>query len=74
MLFIFYEMKGYVVYVILNCLEVMNVFNYDMFKELEEVIEGICIEKDIWVVMFKGVGEKFFSVGVDLKECKIFFD
>ncbi|MER2259918.1 MAG: enoyl-CoA hydratase, partial [Priestia megaterium] len=38
-----YEMKGHVAHVILNRPEAMNAFNYDMLKELEEVIEGIRI-------------------------------
>jgi enoyl-CoA hydratase len=63
-----YEMKGHVAHVILNRPEAMNAFNYDMLKELEEVIEGIRIQKDIRVVTFKGAGEKSFSVWADLKE------
>lgn len=69
-----YEMKGHVAHVILNRPEAMNAFNYDMLKELEEVIEGIRIEKDIRVVTFKGAGEKSFSVGADLKERKTLSD
>ncbi|MGR6336603.1 enoyl-CoA hydratase-related protein [Priestia megaterium] len=69
-----YEMKGHVAHVILNRPEAMNAFNYDMLKELEEVIEGIRIQKDIRVVTFKGAGEKSFSVGADLKERKTLSD
>ncbi|MEN3776642.1 enoyl-CoA hydratase-related protein [Priestia megaterium] len=69
-----YEMKGNVAHVILNRPEAMNAFNYDMLKELEEVIEGIRIQKDIRVVTFKGAGEKSFSVGADLKERKTLSD
>ncbi|MED3960279.1 enoyl-CoA hydratase-related protein [Priestia aryabhattai] len=69
-----YEIKGHVAHVILNRPEAMNAFNYDMLKELEEVIEGIRIQKDIRVVTFKGAGEKSFSVGADLKERKTLSD
>jgi len=69
-----YEMKGHVAHVILNRPEAMNAFNYDMLKELEEVIEGIRTQKDIRVVTFKGAGEKSFSVGADLKERKTLSD
>lgn len=69
-----YEIKGHVAHVILNRPEAMNAFNYDMLKELEEVIEGIRIQKDVRVVTFKGAGEKSFSVGADLKERKTLSD
>ncbi len=70
-----YEMKERVAHVILNRPEAMSAFNYDMLKELEEVIEGIRIQKDIRVVTFKrGRVKKSFSVGADLKERKTLSD
>ncbi|MBU3571180.1 enoyl-CoA hydratase/isomerase family protein [Priestia aryabhattai] len=69
-----YKIKGHVAHVILNRPESMNAFNYDMLKDLEEVIEEIRIQKDVRVVTFKGAGEKSFSVGADLKERKTLSD
>ena len=54
----------------LNRPDALNAFNYEMLNELQNVIEGIRIDKDVRVVIFTGAGEKSFSVGADLKERK----
>ncbi|WP_080847436.1 enoyl-CoA hydratase-related protein [Cytobacillus gottheilii] len=54
----------------LNRPDSLNAFNYEMLNELQNVIEGIRVDKDVRAVIFTGAGEKSFSVGADLKERK----
>ncbi|MEI5906476.1 enoyl-CoA hydratase-related protein [Bacillus spongiae] len=64
------EQKGNLAVVTLNRIEAMNAFNYETLRELGEVVESLRINPDIRVVVFRGAGEKAFSVGADLKERK----
>ncbi len=57
-------------YVTLNREEAMNAFNYETLCELASVVESIRTNSDIRVVVFRGAGDKAFSVGADLKERK----
>ncbi|AYC30149.1 enoyl-CoA hydratase-related protein [Paenisporosarcina cavernae] len=65
-----YEQTGNLAIITLNRPDAMNAFNYDMLRELSQVVEAIRINPDIRVVIFTGAGEKAFSVGADLKERK----
>ena len=67
---IHYEQRENLAFITFNRPEAMNAFNYDMLKELGQVVEAIRINPDIRVVVFTGAGEKSFSVGADLKERK----
>jgi len=65
-----FEVQGPIATITLNRPEAMNAFNWDMLAELGRVVESLRINPDVRVVMFKGAGEKAFSVGADLKERK----
>lgn len=65
-----YRVENHIATVTLNRPEALNSFNYEMLKELDEVVEHIRTNADVRVVIFTGSGEKAFSVGADLKERK----
>jgi enoyl-CoA hydratase/carnithine racemase len=52
----------------LNRPKVMNSFNFDQLKALEQQIEDLRFNTDIRVVIITGAGEKAFCAGADLKE------
>ena len=64
------EQKNNVATVTINRAAAMNAFNYDTLCELERVVEALRLNPDVRVVVFKGAGDKAFSVGADLKERK----
>ncbi|WP_335870102.1 enoyl-CoA hydratase-related protein [Bacillus sp. 2205SS5-2] len=64
------EQKGHLALVTLNREEAMNAFNYDSLRELAEIVESLRINPEVRAVIFKGSGNKAFSVGADLKERK----
>ncbi|KUP07722.1 enoyl-CoA hydratase [Bacillus coahuilensis p1.1.43] len=64
------EKSGYVVEIILNRPDQLNAFNYEMLLELSEVLHTVHHDKSIRVVVFRGSGNRAFSVGADLKERK----
>jgi len=64
------EQKNHLAIVTLNRADSMNALNYDLLSELGEVVESIRINPDVRVVVFRGAGDKAFSVGADLKERK----
>lgn len=69
-----YEQQESVAYVTLNRPEAMNAFNFQLLLELEQVVEGIRIDPEVRVVVFKASGDRAFSVGADLKERKTLTD
>jgi enoyl-CoA hydratase/carnithine racemase len=52
----------------LNRPEVMNAFNFDLLRALEDTVAEIRFRTDIRVVIVTGAGEKAFCAGADLKE------
>jgi enoyl-CoA hydratase/carnithine racemase len=56
--------------VTLNRPEAMNAFNYDTLCELAGTVENLRTNQDVRIVIFRGSGERAFSVGADLKERK----
>jgi enoyl-CoA hydratase len=68
--FVLLEQKKHLAIVTLNRPDAMNAFNYDMLSELHQIVDSLRINPDVRVVIFKGSGDKAFSVGADLKERK----
>ena len=64
------EMDQHIATVTINRPESLNAFNYETLRELGDTAESLKTNKDVRVVIFKGAGEKAFSVGADLKERK----
>jgi enoyl-CoA hydratase/carnithine racemase len=65
---ILYEKRERVAYVTINRPEVMNAFNDECLKRLDEVWQDIERDPNIWVGVLTGAGDKAFSAGHDLKE------
>ncbi|HEY4552372.1 MAG TPA: enoyl-CoA hydratase-related protein [Bacillaceae bacterium] len=66
--------QEYVATVTINRPEALNAFNYGTLCELGDAVESLKIRRDVRVVIFRGAGDKAFSVGADLKERKSLSD
>ena len=62
------EQADQVLLLTLNRPRVMNSFNFDQLKALEQQIQTLRFNTDIRVVIITGAGEKAFCAGADLKE------
>ena len=62
------EHKKQIAIVEINRQNALNSLNYQTLCELESIIETLRVHQDVRVVIFKGAGDKAFSVGADLKE------
>lgn len=69
-----YEVENYIGRITLNRPDVVNCFNYNLLIELEKIIDEICLDEQVRVIIFTGEGEKAFSAGADLKERKFLSD
>lgn len=65
---ILYRIENNIAYVTINRPDVLNCFDYETLKQLQEVIDSIELDAEVRVVIFTGAGEKAFSAGADLKE------
>ncbi|MFD2759716.1 enoyl-CoA hydratase-related protein [Lentibacillus juripiscarius] len=64
------SVDGTLATITLNRPDVLNVFDYEMLEQLQEVVEEIRLDHGIRAIIFVGAGEKAFSAGADLKERK----
>lgn len=67
---VLFEVKDHIGYVTVNRPDVLNCFNYDTLRELQEAVDSIHVDPEVRVVIFTGTGQKAFSAGADLKERK----
>lgn len=65
---VIYEKKGRIAYITLNRPQSMNAMNVRMATELGEIWQDFKHDKDVWVAVMTGAGERAFSTGVDVKE------
>ncbi len=65
--FVKYEKKNHLAWVTFNRPEVMNALHPPCHVEMEKVLDDFVADKDLWVAIFTGAGEKAFSAGNDLK-------
>lgn len=65
--FVRYEKRGRVAYVTLNRPEVMNSLHPPCHQELEQVWDDFASDRESWVAILTGAGERAFSAGNDLK-------
>jgi len=63
-----YEKADHIVTITLNRPQVLNAFNRDMHRELNESLVRFRDDKDARVAIVTGAGERAFSSGQDLKE------
>lgn len=65
--YVLYEKKNHIGYVTLNRPEVLNAMHADMHRELNEIFDDFAEDRDMWVAIFTGAGDRAFSAGNDLK-------
>jgi enoyl-CoA hydratase len=65
---VLYEVKDKIAWIILNRPESMNAVNREMQQDFIRFCQEANDDKDVQVVIFRGNGEKAFSVGGDLKD------
>jgi enoyl-CoA hydratase/carnithine racemase len=63
-----YEKKNHLAVITMNRPDAMNAMNAQMRKEMSESYVDFRDDKDSWVLIITGAGEKAFSAGMDLKE------
>jgi crotonobetainyl-CoA hydratase len=63
-----YEKKNHIAIITMNRPDAMNAMNAQMRKELSESYIDFRDDRDSWVLIITGAGEKSFSAGMDLKE------
>jgi enoyl-CoA hydratase/carnithine racemase len=63
-----YEKKNHLAIITMNRPDAMNAMNAQMRKEMSESYLDFRDDKDSWVLIITGAGEKAFSAGMDLKE------
>jgi enoyl-CoA hydratase/carnithine racemase len=57
-----------IAWVTLNRPEVLNAINLEMRDALWETMHAVAADPEVWVVIFKGAGERAFSAGADISE------
>jgi enoyl-CoA hydratase/carnithine racemase len=63
-----YEKKNHLAILTMNRPEAMNAMSAAMRKEMSDAYVDFRDDKDSWVLIITGAGEKAFSAGMDLKE------
>jgi len=65
---VIYEKKNHLAILTMNRPEARNAMNAQMRKEMSESYVDFRDDKDSWVLIITGAGDKAFSAGMDLKE------
>lgn len=65
--FIKYEKRDHIAYITLNRPEVMNALHPPCHIEMDQVWDDFMADKNTWVAILTGAGERAFSAGNDLK-------
>src|SRR5438552_11353622 len=65
--FIKYEKRGHLAYITLNRPEVMNALHPPCHLEMDQVWDDFAGDREMWVAILTGAGERAFSAGNDLK-------
>ena len=65
--FITAEKRGRILVVTMNRPEVYNAMHVDMHNELAHCWDDFAADRDLWVAVLTGAGDKAFSAGNDLK-------
>ena len=62
-----FEVKEHVAYIKLNRPDSMNALNPELRYALSQHLDEVENNKDIWLAVISGEGDKAFCVGMDLK-------
>src|SRR5574341_1614980 len=44
-----------------------NIYTYEMMRQLDEAVLAARMNDDVWVIVLRGKGNKFFSAGANIK-------
>jgi len=61
------DKRGHVLVVTINRPEARNAINGDVTKAMSAALDEAEADRDVWVVVLTGAGDKAFSAGMDLK-------
>lgn len=67
---IIFEKLNHVGIVTISRPKLLNALNTETLRELEETVDMISMDKDIYVLLITGSGEKAFVAGADISEMK----
>jgi enoyl-CoA hydratase len=67
---VIFHKEGAVAYLSINREQAYNALNSSVMARLEEIFRGLEEDGEVMVVVIRGVGEKAFVAGADLKEIK----
>ncbi len=62
-----YEKRDHIAYITINRPEVMNALHPPASRELNEIFDDFERDRDMWVAIYTGAGDRAFSAGFDLK-------
>ena len=62
------EVKDHIALVTMNRPEVRNCLNGNLLTSIKETFTRLEMDRDIWVIIFTGAGDKAFCAGIDLTE------
>ncbi|MGD0073267.1 MAG: enoyl-CoA hydratase-related protein [Candidatus Binataceae bacterium] len=65
--FVKYEKTGHVARITINRPEVLNSIHPPTSEEMVDIVDDFVADKDLWVAIITGAGDKAFSAGNDLK-------
>lgn len=67
---ILFEKKDKITYLTLNNPQKLNAIDLEMFMRLSDLLNMMDEDRDIWVIILTGQGEKAFSAGADIADFK----
>jgi enoyl-CoA hydratase/carnithine racemase len=61
------ERAGHIAHLILNRPEVLNAIDNTLARELDATCRALSTDESVWLIIFRGAGERAFCAGADLK-------
>jgi len=61
------ERDGHLAHLVLNRPHVLNAIDNELAEDLSTLCDTLASDPDVWLVVFRGAGERAFSAGADLK-------
>jgi enoyl-CoA hydratase/carnithine racemase len=61
------ERAGHLAHLILNRPEVLNAIDNTLARELDAACAALATDESVWLIIFRGAGERAFCAGADLK-------
>lgn len=66
--------EGHIATIMINRPEASNALNTQLAIDMKSAVDYVAVDKNIWVAILTGAGEKAFCAGADLKERKTMDD